>query len=584
MCRAILAEKGPRAGAEDTSSKLAKAILEHNTQADILVVDASPEPVLAEEPEEAIEAAIQLAVIDATAQPDTQANETAAEPAAVELEVDAADADTQTTDSVIDQASQEAYKFESEAANDVALGPAAQESLAGSLWAVADEVAVMTEQLLDEAIQGGDAMDTDTPLSDELALGAALEATIDGLVSTTEGADITADEDNALRSEGNVTSERHASTVQAAIDADRVDDSALTDTKDMLASKAITGSLRGAEEGIIDAANALPIEGYGSIAKEQQALADSILSGGDSILNRASALAIVDADSDPALLNKELDSPFPVSGDTLTLDSLISSRHVPRASTETRYSTSHLIGLDAGLSLTFPYTGAYDADSAQDSPVGNLDSVLTEDDSALTQPAGDAYPEGSPAPGVPAAARVQGDLQDTWKEEESPVQAEGPHDDDAWRTGHPEGAPHKQGTLEVEAGPTVLSPGSAEHTGAVSAEQDHDLEVSPITPSLAYGAPDAGSTETPEEIELASKDAALKIHEEQETLPEAPAADHVESFIVEEAESAEAKVSISLQARQEWVVGAEITLQDSKESPGAQNTGSVEATAAEPII
>ena len=409
----------------------------------------------------------------------------------------------------------------------------------------------MTEQLLDEAIQGGTATDTDTSHSDELALGAALEATIDDLLSTTEGADITADEDDVLRAKGDVTSERRASTMQAAIDADRADDSALTDTEEMLASKAVAGSLPGAEEGISGEANALPIEGYGSTAEEQQALADSILSGRDSILSRASAMAIAGADSDPALLNEELDSPSPVFGDTLTLDSLISSRHVPRASTEALYGTSHLISLDAGLSLTSPYTAEYDADSAQDSPVGNLDSAPTEDDSALTQPADDAYPEGSPAPGVPAPLQLEGDLQGAWKEEGSPVQAEGPHDDDAWSTGHPEDSPHEEGALEVEAGPTMLSPGSAKHTAAASAEQDYDLEVPPITPSLTYGAPDAGSTEMPEEIELVSKDAALKMHEEQETLPGAPAADDSESSVLEEADSAEAKVSISLQARQE---------------------------------
>ena len=89
--------------------------------------------------------------------------------------------------------------------------------------------------------------------------------------------------------------------------------------------------------------------------------------------------------------------------------------------------------------------------------------------------------------------------------------------------------------------------------------------------------------EMPEELELASKDAALRMHEEQETLPGASAADDIESFILEEANSAEPKVSISLQARQEWVVGAELTLQDSEESPGAQSTGSVEAATAEPI-
>lgn len=555
------------------------------------MVDASPEPVLAEEPEEAIEtalqlaiaaeAAAQLAVIDATAQPDTQAIETEAEPAAVELEADAADADTQASDSVTDQASREAYKFEGEPSNDVALEPAVQDSLADSPWAVADEVVAMTEQLLDEAIQGGNAIDTDIPHSDELALGAALDATIDGLVSTTEGADITADEDNALRTEGDVISERRAGTMQAAINVDRADDSALTDTEEMLASRAITGSLPGAEEGIIDEANALPVEGYGSTAEEQQALADSILSGGDSILSRASAVAIAGADSDPALLNEELDSPSPVFGGSLTLDSFISSRRVPGASTEALYSTSHLISLDAGRSPTSPYTAEYDADSAQDSPVGNLDSALTEDDSALTQPADDAYPEGSPAPGVPAPLQLQGDLQGAGKEEESPVQAEGPHDDDAWSTGHPEGSPHEEGASEVEASTTVLSPGSAKHTAAASAEQDYDLEVSPITPSLTYGASDAGSPELPEEIELASKDAALKMHEEQGTLPGAPAADDSESPVLEKADSAEAEVSISLQARQEWVVGAEIILQDLKESPGAQSTGPVEAAAAE---
>ena len=551
------------------------------------MIDASPEPVLAEEPEEAIETALQLAiaaelaVIDATAQPDTWANETEAEPAAVELEADAADADTQATDSVVDQASREAYKFEGEPSNDVALEPAAQDSLADSPWAVADEVAAMTEQLLDEAIQGENATDADTSPSDELALGAALEATIDGLVSTTEGADITADEDDALRTEGDVTSERRVGTMQAAINVDSADDSALTDTEEMLASKAITGPLPGAEEGIIGEANALPVEGHGSTAEEQQALANSILSGGDSILTRASAVAIAGADSDPALLNEELDSPTPVFGGSLTLDSLISSRHVPGPSTEALYSTSHLISLDAGLSPTFPYTAEYDADSAQDSPVGNLDSALTEDDSPQTQPADNVYPEGSPAPGVPAPWQLQGDLQSAGKEEESPVQAEGPQDDDAWSTGHPEGSPREEGASEVEAGPTVLSPGSAKHTAAAFAEQDHDLEVSPITPSLTDGASDAGSPELPEEIELASKDAAPKMHEEQETLPGAPAADDSESSVLEEADSAQAKVSISLQARQEWVVGAEITLQDLKESPGAQSTGPVEAAAAE---
>ncbi len=108
-------------------------------------------------------------------------------------------------------------------------------------------------------------------------------------------------------------------------------------------------------------------------------------------------------------------------------------------------------------------------------------------------------------------------------------------------------------------------------------------------PSLAYDAPVAGNTGVPEQAELVSKGAelvskgaALEMHENEEMLPEAPATEDTEASILEEANSAEAKVSMSLQARQEWMVGAEIILQDSEDSPtGARSTSLVSAAAAE---
>ncbi len=215
---------------------------------------------------------------------------------------------------VIDEHAEEAHQADEKYSAIIEDTPEHAESAQELPDAVAAEVAAVTDELLDMAISEDQAMTAEQPPGEEEAVGAALEATIEGLVSTTEAAkpgQLTAVDQQTDAEDPTV--EDPGSTEEAG---DAGNESVVTIYKGVPVLSIV-------QPHTLHAAASEPQETPHDDSKiaqtsaaEQQALANSILSGWDGQASppdsvNASLVQVASADSNAA-----------------TLDSLIGSRYL----------------------------------------------------------------------------------------------------------------------------------------------------------------------------------------------------------------------------------------------------------------
>lgn len=338
-----------------------------------------------------------------------------------------------------------------------------EHDLAEATDAVEAEVAAVTDQLLNEAIyEEAQAVEAQSTLPQEQAIGAAREARIEGLVSTAEA------------------TQPHQYAAEAADDKvwAVTENAHFGETKFSSLEPAVEDDASATKAARPDESDYQVLDGERkSSAEEQQALANQILSGADAaISDMASHLGA--ALGSPLLYSDPNDSTVAHRG-SFTLDSLISSGYMPKDSAGAVPDSDPVGSTDQGFSSTNSQSVSNHATYALHSPTGDLawplnETQLTPHDSSLSTGAS-----------LPRAAQ----LEDPAEEESEAAQ---PPDDDLVPVKTAEEVELARSEHEAPSSPGQLTVDNN------SLLVDDDAELSPNISATETQDTAAGEAETPE--------------------------------------------------------------------------------------
>lgn len=410
MCRAISASKEPEKRADDL---VAPAPVEDEVLPDILVVEDDPDREQIKQPAREYDqtdddtvlalivddaAADSAAVFSPEATHKSSMEDVLAEESPVRypsqhaaqlaLEADHADGGTQVLTDDTWTAAADDYEDADE-----------QDAAAEPTDAIAAEIAAVTDELLVMAIYEKPAVTAQLPQAGEDAMGAALEATIEGLVSTTEAA-----KPGRLRAKDLQADAEHVTAEGLEIAEEAGDtevDSVVTDYEGI----PVLSVLRPHAP---DTASVGPKEvqnpSTDASAAEQQALANTILSGEATASRLDSPASELDTEF-PSLLHHEV----PADSNMATLDSLIGSRYQAKEFSGAQGSENEEPS-NAALSMVPAQLTGGDSESADRAFATDASTVASELQLAVQEEASSMDSAGYPT------EQQQGDIAEATQE------------------------------------------------------------------------------------------------------------------------------------------------------------------------